>query len=262
MKNKPLQLGGLFKKLLQFVSAAPPDFPFFGGSISSRWSAKRWRAQVPAHAACFRGRFYAKCRIMFKVRWYAVAIMAAGAASLASAQTSQTLSVDVANLREDVRMLTQRVGELQLRVEQLERENGELQRTKNASSAENYATVTQLNEAIAELNRSIKTASATTKNETLQQVSGQMEKLAKQTNAALESLAKASAANRSPVVAAPTFSDDYPKEGVKYTVQKGDTMAVIAKKTGGSVKDIINANKIADPSKIMIGQTLFIPGGK
>lgn len=198
---------------------------------------------------------------MFKVRWYAVAIMAAGSASLASAQTNQTLSVDLANLREDVRMLNQRVGELQLKVEQLERENGEL-RTKNVSAAENYATVAQLNDAIAEVNRSIKTASATTKNETLQQVSGQMEKLAKQTNAALESLAKASAANRSPVVATPTFSDDYPKEGVKYTVQKGDTMAVIAKKTGGSVKDIINANKIADPSKIMIGQTLFIPGGK
>jgi LysM repeat protein len=55
------------------------------------------------------------------------------------------------------------------------------------------------------------------------------------------------------------FSDDFPKEGVSYTVQKGDTLAVIAKKTGAKQQDIINANKLADPSKINLGQTLFIP---
>ena len=58
------------------------------------------------------------------------------------------------------------------------------------------------------------------------------------------------------------FSDDFPKEGVKYTVQKGETLAQIAKKTGSKVQDIINANKISDPSRILAGQTLFIPGGK
>jgi len=46
---------------------------------------------------------------------------------------------------------------------------------------------------------------------------------------------------------------------VSYTVQKGDTLAVIAKKTGARQQDIINANKLADPSKINLGQTLFIP---
>jgi LysM repeat protein len=59
-----------------------------------------------------------------------------------------------------------------------------------------------------------------------------------------------------------TFSDDYSKEGVSYTVQKGDTLALIAKKTGAKQQDIINANKIADPARIAVGQTLFIPGGK
>jgi LysM repeat protein len=67
-------------------------------------------------------------------------------------------------------------------------------------------------------------------------------------------------ATRPPVQA--TFAENYPKDGVSYTVQKGDTLPAIAKKTGGKVQDIINANKIADPSRIAAGQTLFIPGGK
>jgi LysM repeat protein len=39
-------------------------------------------------------------------------------------------------------------------------------------------------------------------------------------------------------------------------------LALIAKKTGASARDITNANKIVDPSRIQVGQTLFIPGGK
>jgi len=181
-------------------------------------------------------------------------------------QPSQSFSTDLANLGEDVRGLKQRVNELQLRVEQLEKENGDLR----GKAANNFATVAQLNEAVADMNRSIKAAAANAKTETLQQVSVQMEKLAKQTNAAIESLANginarsSTAASSSPTAHAvqPTFSDDYPKEGVNYTVLKGETIAVIARKTGAKSQDIINANKLSDPSKIQAGQSLFIPGGK
>jgi LysM repeat protein len=166
--------------------------------------------------------------------------------------------VELANLREDVRGLVQRVGELSLRVEQLERENREL-RGAVAGGSENYATGAQLSASVADLNRLIRAAAADTKNETLQQVGAQMEKLARQTNAAIESLAKGMATR--PTVPA-SFSEDYAKEGVSYTVQRGDTLALIAKKTGAKQQDIINANKLADPSRIQVGQTLFIPGGK
>ena len=183
-------------------------------------------------------------------------------ATTAWGQTGQggggSLQLDVANLREDVRGLTQRVGELTLRLEQVERENVELRRTAGASQ-KSYVTLTQLNDAITELNTSIKSAVATSKSETLQQVAGQMEKLAKQTNAALDSLAKSMATR--PVVQA-AFTEDYPKEGISYTVQKGDNLAGIAKKTGAKQQDIINANKLSDPSHIAVGQTLFVPGGK
>ena len=171
--------------------------------------------------------------------------------AVAGRMPAQPAQVEAANLREDVRGLTEKVGELSLRIEQLERQNTEL-RDKAASSAQAYATVAQLNDAVAELKQAIKagdTAAA-------ERATAQVKKLGEATNAALDSLAKGMATR--PVVQT-TFSENYSKEGVSYTVQKGDTLAVIAKKTGARTQDIINANKIADASRILVGQTLFIP---
>ena len=149
------------------------------------------------------------------------------------------------------------VADLTLRVEQLEAETGAL-RDKTKAAAQDCATVAELNDAVARMSREIQSAVATSKDETLRQVAAQMEKLARQTNAALDALGRNPAQRPSSA----TFSEEFPKEGVSYTVQKGDTLASIAKKTGAKVQDIINANKIADPARIMVGQTLFIPGGK
>lgn len=170
--------------------------------------------------------------------------------------------VELANLREDVRGLSQRVAELSLRVEQLERQNNDL--SARAGTADRaYVTLTQLNQSLSDVNRNIQVAVNVSRSETMQQVAQQMEKLAKQTNAAIEALSKNGGAHPAAGAAGPTnFSDDYPKEGVSYIVQKGDSLALIAKKTGAKSADIINANKISDPSRIVAGQTLFIPGGK
>jgi LysM repeat protein len=191
-------------------------------------------------------------------RW----LLLAGVTASAWAQTGNyggnSLQVDVANLREDVRGLMQRVGDLTVRLEQLERENAELRR-KADTSDKAYVTLAQLNDAVADLNGQIKSAVAGATKETLERVGRQMEALAKQTNAALDSLAK-NVATRPTVQ--PSFSDNYPKDAVNYTVQKGDTVAEIAKKTGAKVQDIITANKLSDPSHIVVGQTLVVPGGK
>lgn len=167
-------------------------------------------------------------------------------------------AIEFANMREDVRGLVQRVGELTLRLEQLERENAAL-RSRVGAADKSYVTLTQLHDAIADVNRGIQSALAASKSETLREVAGQMEKLAKQTNAALDSLARAQAVR--PVVPT-TFAEDYPQHGVSYTVQRGDTIAEIARKTGAKQADIVNANKLADPSRIVVGQVLFIPGGQ
>lgn len=173
-------------------------------------------------------------------------------------------------MREDVRDLTQRVSELTLRVEQLEHENSELRAKVASEGGRDSVTPAQLNTAVADLNASVTAAVAASRSEILQQVATQMERLAKQTNAALDSIAhQAAPAARLPVPAqAPaaaakaTFGEAYPKEGISYTVQRGDSIGMIAKKTGAKSQDIIDANKLSDPSRIQAGQVLFIPGGK
>ncbi len=193
-------------------------------------------------------------------------LVCAAAASLGSPRL--LAQAELADLREDVRGLTQRVSELSLRVEQLEHENAEL-KANVAARGKNADTVTsaQLNAAVADLNASIKASVGAARSEILQQVATQMESLAKQTNAALDSLAKSGTAGpaRSPGSAQgakPAFGDAYPKEGISYTVQKGDSLGIIAKKTGGKAQDIIDANRLTDPSRIQVGQVLFVPGGK
>ncbi|MBX3735267.1 MAG: LysM peptidoglycan-binding domain-containing protein [Candidatus Didemnitutus sp.] len=171
------------------------------------------------------------------------------------AQPANNAAFELASVREDVRELKQRIGELSLTIEQLSRENATLQSRANQS----YATVEQLNKAIAELNRAVQGDLAEQKREVLAQVAGQLERLGKQTNAALEALAKNQAAR--PAVQT-SFSEDFPKQGVNYTVQTGDTLSSIAQKNGARLQDIINANKVSDPTKIRVGQTLFIPLAK
>lgn len=163
---------------------------------------------------------------------------------------------ELASLREDVRLLSQRMNELSLRVEQLERDNGELR----SKSGQTYVTLAQLNEAITDAQKTMQSALREQKRETLQQVSVQLEKLANETQAAINALAKGAVTR--PAVSTPTFTEDYPKEGVSYTVQRGDTLSSIAHKTNAKTQDIINANKITDPTRLQVGQTLFIPQAK
>lgn len=185
-------------------------------------------------------------------RYAAVMFLLAG---IAQAQSSPPDRAEMASLRQDLLLLNQRVGELTMAVEQLTRDNNALQ----AKASQSYVTIEQLNKSLAEVNRTIQGGLGDQKREILAQVASQMEKLGRQTNAALDALAKSQATR--PVVQT-TFSDDFPKEGINYTVQNGDTLAVIARKHNAKQQDIVNANKISDPSRIRAGQTLFIPQGK
>jgi LysM repeat protein len=199
--------------------------------------------------------------------------MLAGAALAASLAAPRAVAqADVADLKEDVRGLTERLNELSLRVEQLEHENAGLRDKVSAAGSRDFVTTAQLNGAVADLNASVKAAVASSREEILQKVAAQMENLAKQTNAALDSVARQAAPAPAPRAAAPApapasapkadFGSAYPKEGVSYTVLKGDSLGAIAKKTGAKAQDIIDANRITDPSRIQAGQVLFVPGGK
>lgn len=50
--------------------------------------------------------------------------------------------------------------------------------------------------------------------------------------------------------------------GFYYTVRRGDTLSSIAKRYGVTTSAIVRANRIRNPSKIVAGQRLWIPGSK
>lgn len=181
---------------------------------------------------------------------YGAAFVLLGVTGLA-----QNDRAELASLRQDVLLLNQRVGELTMAVEQLTRDNSALQ----ARTSQSYITLEQLNKAIADMNRTLQVELNDQKKEVLAQVAGQLEKLGRQTQAALDALAKNQATR--PAVQT-SFAEDFPKEGVYYTVQAGDTLGEIARKHNAKLQDIINASKITDPTKIRVGQSLFIPQGK
>lgn len=181
---------------------------------------------------------------------------------------AQNINREVADMRQELQALRERVGDLQTTVEALRSEVAEM-RSAVAVGKQSYATVNQLHDALAEVNRIIKDSNTVTKT-----VSTKVDNLVKETNAALADMTKnINAARRANTGGGKsgggkaqqttvTFSNNYPKEGISYTVQPGDNLSTIARKTGAKTKDIQNANQIADPTKLMPGQVLFIPGAK
>ena len=90
-------------------------------------------------------------------------------------------------------------------------------------------------------------------------VKRQLESLASQMQNALQSVSKA-VSSQPKIVPKVRFTEDYPQTGVTYTVRSGDTLTKIAREHGSTIKDIQNANKIANPARdLQIGQSIFIP---
>ncbi len=48
---------------------------------------------------------------------------------------------------------------------------------------------------------------------------------------------------------------------IRYQVQRGDTLAAIARRHGLSLEALVEANRISNPNWIRVGQSLVIPGG-
>ncbi|GMQ95516.1 MAG: hypothetical protein BMS9Abin13_633 [Patescibacteria group bacterium] len=53
-----------------------------------------------------------------------------------------------------------------------------------------------------------------------------------------------------------------PVSGLEYTVREGDTAASIAKKYKTNAQEILKFNDIPDESKLVVGDTIILPGGK
>jgi LysM repeat protein len=158
----------------------------------------------------------------------------------------------ISDLEQDVQALKEQVGQMRIAMEELQRQNAALrsQLGQTGASAANAVSQAQLDGQIANLRAELIRTQNAQKNEIIDEVGRQMDRLASQTQRAAQTQAAAPEA---------TFSDDFPKTGISYTVQKGDTLSSIARRLGSTMEDIRNANRISDPSKVMVGQTLFIP---
>ena len=194
-------------------------------------------------------------RLALAVLWGALSVY-----SSLSAQ-SDNLRVTVANLNQDVSLLSQQLKTLRLEIEDMRRENTRLRSQVAAASAnkDTQAQIVNLSAAIDGLRREYRQADEAQKKQIVEEVSRQISALGRETQSALNAVAKA--VDSAPRVSAPVhFSEDYPKSGKPYTVRSGDTLSGIARRHGSTVKYIQNANKIANPAKdLRVGETIFIP---
>lgn len=182
---------------------------------------------------------------------------------LAPPATAQTdnLRVTVANLSQDVSILTQHLKTIRLEMEELHRENARL-RAQVASASNNSQTqaqITNLSGAIETLRREYKAADEAQKRQIIAEVTRQINALAKETQAAINTIADA-VGSEPQVETTVHFSEDYPKTGKPYVVRSGDTLSKIARDHGSTIKHIQNANKIVNPARdLRVGETIFIP---
>lgn len=196
-------------------------------------------------------------KIHFLVKFFLIGGLTLSSPLLAQ---SDNLRVTVANLNQDMSLLAQQVKTIRLEMEELRRENARL-RAQVAAGAnrENQTQINDLSTAVEALRREYRAADEAQKQQIIAEVNRQMRALAKETQAAINSVA--TAVSGQPQVELPVhFSSDYPKTGITYTVRSGDTLSKIARDHASTVKHIQNANKIVNPSRdLRVGETIFIP---
>lgn len=177
------------------------------------------------------------------------------------AQSSRSLRVEVADLKQDFEQIERQVKKLRLEIEELRRENSRLRATvreaRNSRVSEDR--VEGLEQSISSVREEFRKETRRQKERIISEVSGQIDALAEETQRAIDSIAEA--VESEPEVSTPVrFSEDYPKNGVTYTVRSGDTLSRIAREHGSSIKHIQNANRIVNPARdLRVGDTIFIP---
>ena len=170
-------------------------------------------------------------------------------------------NVQVANLKQDLELISRELTGLRSEVELLRRENAQLRvvvdsfsKKANSDQGISAAQVLQINSRLSSLEKRVQ-ANTESQAKIQSRVNQQMQELIKQMNDGFETVSKTSA-TPSP---AKTFSSDYPQKGFVHKVEKGETVSSIAKKYESKVKWIIDANQIADPTKVFVGKELFVP---
>ena len=176
--------------------------------------------------------------------------------------TAQTeyLRITVANLSQDLSLLSQQVNTVRLEMEELRRENARLRVEVAAAALEAKEQISNLSISIDSLRSDYENADETQKEQIITEINRQVNALTKQTQSAINAIARVVQSHPKSPIEEKSFSDDFPKTGKPYLVRSGDTLSNIAIEHKSSIKWIQNANKIVDPSRdLKVGETIFIP---
>ena len=168
-------------------------------------------------------------------------------------------NVQLANLKQDMELVSRELAGLRTEVELLRRENAQLrvsveQLTRRQNSTANNGGTRQDARLQALENRA--TRSEKEQVALQQNLDRKIKELIAEMNKVILQVNKPSGGNFTPV---PSFSDDYPQKGFVHKVERGETVSSIAQKHKSRVKWIIDANQIADPTKVFVGKELFVP---
>lgn len=194
-----------------------------------------------------------KLRLRFFV-FYLFAGTFAGPLSFGQSQ------VQLANMMQEFQLIQQQVGRLRLEVEQLQRQTTELNKVVEILQRDQRSLNASLSALQSSLQSQLQSSEDKVKREVIAEVSRQIQALAEQTQRSIDAVAKVQNSSPTPPAVAATFSDDYPRTGIAYVVQPGDSLSKIARENKSTVRDIQNANRIADPRKdLQVGMTIFIP---
>jgi LysM repeat protein len=189
---------------------------------------------------------------------FLIIVLSAGGLPL-SGQVS-AVNVQLANLRSDVDRLDQMVRALRVEVEALRRETAAArQQVTEQMQAASGSSVTraELTAVLADFEQRIQAVNQLSRETLVDEVSKEIETLAQQTQRAVSALSK-SIEGQPQLEQVIVFSDDYPRSGTSYTVQRGDSLNRIARELGSKVDWIRNANRLSSDI-IFPGQELFIP---
>ncbi len=194
------------------------------------------------------------------MRWMICLIGMCLTAGMLSAQGTP-VQARITGLEQDVQELRRELGALRIEMEGLVRENQALRQTLRSqlsNAQDQYVTTNQLNAALRELRTQMETANNRQREAIISNVSGQVEKLAEQTQNAISALARSIEGRPRAPQQQVTFSDNYPKTGINYTVRPGDSLGRIAREQNSRVQWIRDANRLAN-DLIYPDQELFVP---
>lgn len=166
----------------------------------------------------------------------------------AAVEQEAALRQDMALLQEQNRRLEGRLEGMELEIERVSRAVDQLRATPGGPSV---AEVQALQSRIALLEGQLRGLDAAREKDRQEIINSLSSKLTQIVGPASSGRAKPAASQNR--------RSSGPQEGYEHTVESGQTLSAIAAAYGVSTKSIVDANNLARPDQLRVGQKLFIP---